>query len=166
MDTRRLTMVVLVIVAVILALWTKRYFSPEQAVRRQLFGAVEAFENEQLLGVASVISRGYSDPWGQSYESIAGNISEIMATFTDLQVDLNLKKIDRVGGEVRVRLSFVVSGSDGEGSGYVVGSLTDPCTATILWREEPQGWRLVTTEALDIPELRDELARMRDSGSY
>ena len=161
MDNKKVTVAVLIVVVVLLAAWMKRYFSPEQVIRRQLNGAVEAFENDQLLGVVSVFSRQYSDQWGQSYESVAGNLSEIMASFTDLRVDLDLKEINRIGEAVRVRLSFVVTGNDGDGSGYVVGSLTDPCTATILWRQEPQGWRLVTTEALDIPELRDELARMK-----
>ncbi len=160
MDSKKITAVVLIVVGVLTAAWMKRYFSPEQVVRRQMVGAVEAFENEQLLGVASVISRQYRDQWGQSYESIAGNISEIMASFDEISMDLDIKEIGRVGHDVRVRLGFVVTGNDGDGSGYIVGSLTDPCTATLLWSEEPQGWRLFTTEALDIPELRDELARM------
>lgn len=165
MQNRRLTTAVLIIIALVAAAWAKRYFSPEQVVRRQLLAAVEAFESEQLLGVISVVSRSYTDLWGQSYESIAGNIGEVMATYADLHVDLDIKEIDRVGEAVRIRLEFVVSGNEGDASGYVVGSLTDPCDATILWREEPQGWRLFTTEQLDIPELRDELARMESANS-
>ncbi len=165
MDNKKITAAVMIVLVVLAAMWLKRYFSPEQVVRRQLAGAVEAFENEQLLGIVSVISRQYRDRWGQSYESIAGNMSEIMASFDDLSVDLDVKQIDLVGQDVRVRLGFVVTGHDGTGPGYVVGSLTDQCTATLLWREEPQGWRLTTTEALDIPELREELARMESSSS-
>jgi hypothetical protein len=160
-ENRRIVVFVVVVVALLLALWLVRYLSPEQVVRRQLLGAIEAFEKEQLLGVVSVLSRGYDDPWGQSYESIAGNLSEVMASYDDLRVDLDLESVDRAGEDVRVRLDFVISGSDGGGTGYVLGSLADPCRATILWREEPQGWRLVTTETLDIPELREHLNRVK-----
>jgi hypothetical protein len=161
-NNRRVVIAVLAIVALVFVAWLVRYFSPEQVVRRQLLGAVEALEKERLLGVVTVISRQYEDPWGQTYESIAGNVSEVMTSFDDLRVDLDLQSIDRAGDDVRVRLGFVISGSDAAGTGSVLGTLSDPCRATILWREEPQGWRLVTTETLDIPELREDLQRMRD----
>ena len=163
MQNNRLTLVVLAILAVVLGFWLKSYLSPENVVRRTLLAAVETFEREQLLGTVRVISRSYRDLWGQSYESVAGNISEIMSTFDDLSVDLEVQAIDAFDGAIRVRIKFVITGRDSGGSGNVLGSLTDPCSATILWRKEPQGWRLVTTEALDIPELRDELDGMRSS---
>ncbi len=74
MKNNRLAIVVIVGVALVLIFWIKQYFSPERVVHRKFVAAVVAFEKEQLLGTVQVISRTYHDPWGQSYESIAGNI--------------------------------------------------------------------------------------------
>jgi hypothetical protein len=160
MQDKRVTLVVLGIVLVVGGLWVRSYFSPENVVRRSLTAAVESFEDEQLLGAVQVISRTYADQWGMTYESIAGNISELMSSFEGLDVDLEIRSIESVGGEVVVRLEFVISGREDGGSGSIVGSFADPCTATIRWRDETSGWKIFTTEALDIPELREELDRM------
>ncbi|MDH3814885.1 MAG: hypothetical protein OEV48_10385, partial [Acidobacteriota bacterium] len=64
-------------------------------------------------------------------------------------------------GEVRIDIQFVVWGRYEGTKGYVVGSITEPCTATVLWREEMTGWRFASTEELDIPELRSQLESMR-----
>lgn len=161
MTSKRLTLIVLVCVAVVFGAWIVRYFSPEQVIRRQILAAVEAFEREHILGVATTVSRSYQDEWGMSYESILGHVQEVMSTFSDLAVDLEPPAIEVDGDTARVRLRFVVAGTvDGE-RGYVVGSIGDPVTTTQLWRKEQPGWRLATTEALDIPELREELDGMR-----
>jgi hypothetical protein len=161
MTTNRLTAVVLLGAAVALGAWLVRYFSAEQVIRRQIADAVESFENERLLGVATVLSRSYHDPWGLSYETVLGHVQEVMDTFSELQVDLEPPIVEVDGEQARVSLRFVVWGTaDGE-RGYVVGSSSDPVTTTELWRKEPPGWRMVTTETLDIPELRDELDAMR-----
>ncbi len=157
MKNNRLVVIVIVGVALVLTFWFRQYFSPERVVQRKLLAAIEAFESEQLLGTLQVVSREYSDPWGQSYESIAGNISEMMATFDDLDVEFLKTAADRTEEGVLVRLRFVVSGRDGDGAGTILGSRSTPCTASILWRKEPSGWRIMTTQSLDIPELRDEL---------
>ncbi|PWB75001.1 MAG: hypothetical protein C3F15_06890 [Holophagae bacterium] len=161
MTTNRLTAVVLLGAAVVLGAWLVRYFSAEQVIRREIADAVESFENEQLLGVATVLSRSYHDPWGLSYETVLGNLQEVMDTFSELQVDLEPPIVEVDGEQARVSLRFVLWGTaDGE-RGYVVGSSSDPVNTTELWRKEPAGWRVVTTETLDIPELRDELDAMR-----
>ena len=157
MKNNRLVVIVIVGVALVLIFWVKQYFSPERVVHRKFLAAVVAFEKELLLGTIQVITRTYLDSWGQSYESIAGNVSEMMATFDDLDVDLLETSADRTEDGVRMRLRFVVSGSDGDGDGAGLGSHNAPCTASIFWRKEPSGWRISTTESLDIPELRDEL---------
>ena len=161
MTSKRLTLIVLICVSVILGVWLVRYFSPEQVIRRQILATVESFENEQILGVATTISRSYRDDWGMSYESVLSHVQEVMTTFSGLAVDLEPPLVEVNGDSARVRLRFVVSGiAEGE-RGDVVGSPGDPVTTTQLWRKEPAGWRVVTTEALDIPELRDELDGMR-----
>ena len=62
---------------------------------------------------------------------------------------------------MRIDIQFVVWGRYEGTKGYVVGSITEPCTATVLWREEKTGWRFASTEELDIPELRHELDSRR-----
>jgi hypothetical protein len=161
MGSRRVTVIVVLAIAVTLGAWLVRYFSAEQVIRRQIADAVESFENEQLLGVATVLSRSYHDPWGLSYETVLGNLQEVMDTFSGLQVDLEPPIVEVDGEQARVSLRFVLWGTaDGE-RGYVVGSSSEPVTTTELWRKELPGWRVVTTETLDIPELRDELDAMR-----
>ncbi|HOC42062.1 MAG TPA: hypothetical protein PKJ99_03505 [Thermoanaerobaculales bacterium] len=161
MTSSRLPLVVLVGIAAVAGAWLARYLSAEQVIRRQITSAVEAFENEQLLGVATVLSRSYQDQWGMSYESILGHLQEAMDTFSELQVDLEPPAVEVDGDEARVSLRLVVWGTaDGE-RGYVVGSAGSPVTTTGLWRKEAPGWRLVATETLDIPELREELDSMR-----
>ena len=161
MGSRRVTVIVVLAIAVTLGAWLVRYFSAEQVIRRQIADTVESFENEQLLGVATVLSRSYHDQWGMSYEAVLGHVQEVMDTFSELQVDLDPPVVEVDGDQARVSLRFVVWGTaDGE-RGYVVGSSSDPVTTIELWRKEPPGWRVVTTETLDIPELRDELDAMR-----
>lgn len=157
MKHNRLTIVAVLVAMFVLGLWFGRYLSPERVVQRKLLQAVEAFESEQLLGTMHVVSRQYSDPWGQSYESVAGNLSEMMATFDDLGVEFLETAADTSEEGVLLRLRFVVSGRDGNGAGTILGSRSDPCTASIFWRKESSGWHITTTESLDIPELRDEL---------
>jgi len=161
MTSNRLTVAVLLGVAVVGGAWLVRYFSAEQVIRRSIAAAVESFEQEQLLGVAAALSRSYHDQWGMSYESLLGNLQEVMDTFSDLQVDLEPPDVEVDGDQARVSLRLVVWGTADGQRGFVAGSTSDPVTTTEQWRKEPQGWRLVTTETLDIPELREELDSMR-----
>ena len=161
MIDRRVVAAVVIVVAVVAGAWLVRYFSAEQVIRRQIMDAVESFENGQILGVASVVSRSYHDQWGMSYETILGHVQEVMDTFSERQVDLEPPAIEVDSDQARVSLRFVVWGTADGQRGYVVGSAGSPVTTTELWRKEAPGWRVVTTEALDIPELRDELETMR-----
>jgi hypothetical protein len=160
MDRRWAARLIVVAVVVALGLVIRSYFSPANVVKRSLRAAIESFEQEQMLGAMHAVSRSYSDRWGMSYESIGGHLRGIMESFDALEVDLDPPEITVEGDEALVRMRFVVSGSDGASRGYVLGSRTDPCTASQRWRKEPQGWRIITTDELDIPELRDELAEM------
>jgi hypothetical protein len=161
MSSRRLTIVALVVAAVVAGVWLVRYLSAEQVIRRQIDAAVSAFEGERLLGVAAVLSRSYHDEWGMSYETVLGHVQEVMDSFSGLEVELEPPVVEVDGEEARVSLRLVVWGTaDGE-RGFVVGSPERPVATTQLWRKEPPGWRLSTTETLDIPELRDELDAMR-----
>jgi len=156
-------MVVLAVAVVAGGFWLRHYFSPGEVVKRQFLGVVAAFEEERLLGVMASISRNYTDPWGQSYEGLAGRIREIQQTYDALQLNHELSEPQVGEDEVRLTFKFVLWGTFEGTRGYVLGSLSDPCTATLLWRKERQGWRLAATEELEIPELRDELeSRRRD----
>jgi hypothetical protein len=154
-------MISLAVLAVVGFISLRHYFSPGEVVKRKFIATIEAFEEERLLAVMSGISRGYSDPWGLSYETLAGYLNETMETYDDLDVDSLISKPVVGEGEVRIEIQFVVWGRYEGTKGYVVGSITDPCTATVLWREEKTGWRFASTEELDIPELRHQLDSMR-----
>jgi hypothetical protein len=160
MDRKRIVLIVLVIAAIAGALWLKSYFSPANVVRRTLFAAIEAFETEQILAAISPISRSYEDRWGNTFEAMAGHMRTAMDTYEDLHVDLELPEIAVDGDRATARFKFILWGSYEGTRGYVIGSLADPCTVTLAWRKEAQGWRIVSTDELDIPELREELGEM------
>ena len=162
LDKKQLAAVVALIAVVGGVLWLRNYFSPGQAVRRQLFEAVAAFENGRILGVMPKISRSYSDRWGGSYESLGGNIQAVIETYDDLEMSYDIGSVEVRDGEVRIGLEFVVTGRYEGSLGPVLGPRLDPCRATLLWVEEQPGWRLRETEEIDIPEYRDELRERRE----
>ena len=141
--------------------WLRHYYSPGEVVKRKLLAMIEAFEGESLFGVMAAVSRSYSDPWGFDYETLGGNLNQIMDDYDDLDVDLVLGEVAASDEQVRVGLEFVVSGSYDGTEEYVIGSGTEPCTAVVVWRKEDPGWRLASTAELDIPEFRDELEARR-----
>jgi len=162
MERKQLTYVILLVVVVVGVLWFRHYFSPAEVVRRQLFETVAAFENQKILGVMSKISRTYTDEWGGSYESLGGQIHSVIDTYDELRLDHDIRAVEVGDDEVRINLSFVVSGSYEGSPGSILGTRLDPCRATLLWVKEQPGWRLKETEELDIPEYRDELERRRE----
>ena len=152
---------IVAILVIVVVIGVRHYFSPGEVVKRKLIATIEAFEEERLLAVMSGISRGYSDPWGLNYETLAGYLHETMETYDGLDLDYLLTTPVVGEGEVRIDIQFVLWGRYEGTRGYVVGSITDPCTATLLWRKETPGWRFTSTEELDIPELRHQLDSMR-----
>ncbi len=140
-------------------LWVRHYLAPENVIRRGLGAGIAAFEQERMLGATKPVSRAYQDRWGMTSESLAGHMREVMDTYDGLQVDLEPFAVEVHGEEASTALRFILWGSYEGTRGYVIGSLQEPCTATLQWREEPVGWRIVSISELDIPELRDELAR-------
>ena len=160
--SKRIGQVALLIAVIVAVLAVRHYFSPGEVVRRKLVATVDAFEEERMLAVMSSISRSYSDPWGLNYEMLAGYLNEVMETYDDLRVDLVLDKPEVAADEVRMGLRFIVWGSHEGTLGYVVGSLSAPCSAVLVWRKEQPGWRLASTAELDIPELRIELEARRE----
>jgi len=159
--SKRAVLIGLAILAIVGFISLRHYFSPGEVVKRKFIALIEAFEEERLLAVMSGISRGYSDPWGLNYETLAGYLNETMETYDDLDVDFLLSEPVVGESEVRIGIQFVVWGRYEGTKGYVVGSITEPCTTTVLWREEKTGWRFASTEELDIPELRQQLDSMR-----
>jgi hypothetical protein len=161
MDRKQLILVLLLVAGVAAALWLRAWLSPGQVVRRQLAEAVDSVENERILGVMSKISRTYSDQWGNSYESIGGHLQSLMDAYDRLDVDLDVTAVEVGDDEVRLGTRFIVTGDSDGSREAVLGTGVEPCRATLLWRREQPGWRLVETEELDIPELRDELEAHR-----
>lgn len=159
--SKRSVLVGLSVLVVVGFISLRHYFSPGEVVKRKFIATIEAFEKEQLLAVMAGISRGYSDPWGLKYETLAGYLNETVETYDDLDVDSLLSEPVVGEGEVRIDIQFVVWGRYEGTKGYVVGSITEPCTATVLWREEKTGWRFASTEELDIPELRSQMDSKR-----
>jgi hypothetical protein len=110
----------------------------------------------------SAVSRKYSDPLGLDYETLGSYLHQTMESYDELRIDYVLSKPEVGEGEVRIDIEFVLWGRYQGAKGNVIGSISDPCTATVLWREETPGWRFASTPELDIPELRNELDSMRD----
>lgn len=162
MERKQIILVVLLVVVVASALWIRNYFSPAQVVRRQFFETVAAFENGKILGVMPKISRSYSDKWGGDYETIGGRIQSVIGAYDDLRVDHDIRAIEVGDGEVRMNLSFTISGSYEGSPGSILGTKSDPCRATLRWVEEQSGWHIKETEELDIPEYREELDSLRE----
>jgi hypothetical protein len=161
MSPRVIKITVLAIVAIVVVIGVRHYFSPGEVVKRKLIATIEAFEEERLLAVMSGISRSYSDPWGFDYETLAGHLNMTMETYDDLDVDSLIGKPVVGEDEVRIDIEFILWGRYEGTKGYIIGSITNPCTATLLWRKETPGWRFASTEELDIPELREELDSRR-----
>lgn len=159
--SRRSVIVVLVAALILGGWWLMRYLSPAEVVKRQFGMAVTAFEAEHLIPVMLMVSRQYSDPWGQSYESVAGHLRELQSTFDDLEFEYDLDQPVVNDEAVILTLSFVLWGTVDGTRGAVFGTASDRCSATLRWREETAGWRLVATDDLDIPELRTELRASR-----
>ena len=80
-----------------------------------------------------------------------------METYEDLDLDSLIGNPVVEGGEVRIDIEFILWGRYEGTKGYIIGSITEPCTATLVWRKEAPGWRFASTVELDIPELRSEL---------
>lgn len=156
---RRLAIVAVLVLVVMLAI--RWYRAPERVIRRQLLAGVEAFESEDLLGTIRIFSRAYEDDWGNTYESLGANVSEVHEVFDDLEVALDLGGIEVGERTARVPLEMTVLGAAEGERGYIIGSLPDPVSMIVLWRQEPQGWRITSVDDLDIPELRDELEERR-----
>lgn len=152
---------VVAVIAIAAVVGVRHYFSPGEVVKRKLVATIDAFHEERLLAVMSSISRKYSDPWGNDYELLAGYLNEIMETYDDLDLDFALAKPVVARDEVRIGMEFVLWGRFEGTRGYIVGTVSQPCTATVVWRKETPGWRLVSTAQLDIPELREELNNRR-----
>ena len=158
---KRSKFIVIALVLVAIVIGVRHYFSPGEVVKRKVIATLEAFEEERLLAVMSGVSRSYSDPWGFNYETLAGHLNLTMETYDDLDVDSLIGKPVVGEDEVRIDIEFILWGRFEGTKGYVVGSITDPCHATLLWRKETPGWRFASTLKLDIPELRDELDARR-----
>jgi hypothetical protein len=162
MERKQLIRVVLFVALVAGALGMRNYFAPGSVVRRQIFEAVASFKNENTLGVMSKISRSYTDDWGGSYEVLGAQAQSMMDAYDGLTMDVDIDSVEIGDNEARVELTFVIGGRTQVGRGNIFGTEADPCRATVRWIKEEPGWRLVETEALDIPQLREELQRRRE----
>ncbi|MEJ2582691.1 MAG: hypothetical protein P8127_13805 [Acidobacteriota bacterium] len=168
MSPRITKFAVVALVALVMVIAVRHHFSAGEVVKRKIGATIEAFEEERLLPVMSSISRGYSDPLGLDYEILGGYLKRAMEDYDDLDVDYVLTRPSVAEDEVRVGIEFVIWGRL-EGTrgpvvgtrGSVLGSVSEPCSALLLWRKEAPGWRLASTVDLDIPEYREELDSRR-----
>jgi hypothetical protein len=161
MERRQTVIVVLVLAVGGAFLWFRYYFSPEQVVRRQVAAMASALEEEAILGVMSKISRSYEDDWGGSYETLGGYAHQVTEAYDDLDFDFGVTGGEHGDDWVRLHLSFTLTGTSSAGREAVLGSFSEPCTATVVWQKETPGWRFAETEELDIPEYRAELEQKR-----
>ena len=161
MSPRTIKLVVTAAVALVVLIAVRHHFSAGEVVKRKVGTTIEAFEEERLLAVMSSISRRYSDPLGLDYEVLGGHLGQVMETYDDLDVDFVLTETSIAKDEVRVGVEFVLWGRFEGTRGYVVGSISEPCSAMLLWRKEAPGWRLASTEDLDLPEFREEIDSRR-----
>ena len=82
--SKRAVLITLAVLALVGFISLRHYLSPGEVVKRKFIATIEAFEEERLLALMSGISRDYSDPWGLTYETFAGYMSETMETYDDL----------------------------------------------------------------------------------
>jgi len=158
---RRILTIAVAVAVLAGILWVKGHFAPENVIRRAFLEAKAAFEREEILATMKVFDRAYRDQFGNSFESIAGHVRLLHETYDDLELTLEPPDITLAGDTAELRIRFILWGSAEGQRGYIIGSLTDPCTATLQWAKRREGWRIVTTSDLDIPELRSELERAR-----
>ena len=85
-----------------------------------------------------------------------------MDAYDGLTMDVDITSVEVNGDEARMVLTFVMGGRTQVGRGNILGTELDPCRATLRWMKEEAGWRLVETEELDIPQLREELQSRRE----
>jgi hypothetical protein len=95
-----------------------------------------------------------------SYESLAGHMKAAMDTYDDLEVDLTMPSISVDGERATMSFHFILWGTYEGTRGYIFGSRSDPAKAILAFRKETPGWRIISTEELDIPELNEELEQM------
>ena len=108
---RKVVLVVLVAVTIGGGLWLRSYFAPEKVIGRLFFDAVVAFESEEFLATMAVIDREYHDQYGQSYESLAGNIRLLHDTYEGLELSLEPPTIQVRDDQARMEFRFILWGS-------------------------------------------------------
>ena len=159
--TRKLTWLVAAVIVVLVVLMVRQYFAPGKVMVRQLEAAAEALEGRSLLGTLAPISRRYSDPYGQSYETLAGYVKLLFDSYEELSFDLDVTEVAVDGERATTKVRFLLRGRAGGQSGTILGTFTDRCRATLQWREEPQGWRVVSADDLYLPQAQAEVDAMR-----
>ncbi|MFC2171089.1 hypothetical protein ACFLU6_00485 [Acidobacteriota bacterium] len=157
-------LLLLVIVALAAGIFLRHYFSAEQVVKRKLLRAEDGFEKEQFIAAILPIDRNYRDPYGLDRESLAGYIKAAMDNYDNLNAEISFLGLTKTENEVRMPVRFWISASQGGSSGYVLGSRDEPCTAVFVWRKGTQGYKITTTDELNVPGHRDEIRR-RISGT-
>jgi hypothetical protein len=159
---RRIVTAALLAVVIAGGLWLRHYLSPPQVIRRSLFRAVEAFEAERLISTLTPFFKGYNDAYGQDFELLAGNVKMVMDTYDDLDLELEVVALGLEEEQYRMEIRFVLDGRYQAQRGHILGSPQEPCRATLVWAEKPDGHKIITTQEVDIPRFRDELRARHD----
>jgi hypothetical protein len=154
---RRVVLLVLALAAAGAAVGLKLYFSPPRVIQRTLRGSVRSFEEGRILGAMQAFSRTYRDEYGLDFEVLAANVKSLMDSCTELRLWLDADEVGVTGEQATVVTRFVLTGTCEGESGSLLGTVVDPAEATLHWRKEMPGWRIVTTTDLHAPGLEDGL---------
>ncbi len=159
--TRALTWIVTAVIVVLVAVTVRQYLAPEHVMVRQLEDAAEAVENGSILGALEPFSRSYSDPYGQTYETLAGYVKLVGDSYDEVDLDVDVESVEVVGKRATMTIDFLMTGTFEGRRGAILGNRLDRARATLEWRDEPQGWRIVSADEIRAPQAQAELDAMR-----
>lgn len=137
---------------VIAALWARRYFGDEAAIRRMFADLSRSVHGEKLVATAGHISRRYSDPRGGAYESLLGGAADLYSGYDDIELAIAVAGVSVSGKTASVDLTFRLAATPAAGGGReaLIGSLLDAARARVIVRKTSGDWQVETVEELDL----------------
>lgn len=159
--TRALTWIVAAVIAVLVVITVRQYFAPEQVMVRQLEDAAEAVGTGSILGALAPFSRRYSDPYGQTYETFAGYVKLVGDSYDEVDLDVDVESLEVDGDRATMEVDFLLTGTFEGRRGAILGNRLDRARAILEWRDEAQGWRIVSADDIRAPQAQTELDAMR-----
>ena len=151
MTARRL--VLLVGLGLLAVVGLRIHYSEERVIARRLNAMAAAFDEERILALAGFVSRRYRDEENLSYETLLGLFKGVFDRYDELELVLDVGRVELTGETATVRVSFRILGRDGGEHGSIVGSLTDPARATLKLIKERGDWKLASSSELYPPGI-------------